>query len=302
MQLESGAATEILSFLMTIPQRIISNANRTRETVMNLEQFKKTPVGKVVLPLMKPFVIWVNHILSDVLNIRIYRPFNVPKGFRAEFSKSLGITRRNPGRFAYVTKAFRCDVGEHPVSFMDYECAFAAKWLHLIKPTTILDIGSYRKFIIGLLSHFKVTSIDVRDRPAACNNETVLTCDSSCLPLSEGSVEAIVSLCAIEHFGLARYGDAFDLDGDLKGMEEFTRVLRSGGHLIVTTAITGGKPFISFNSARVYSIDLIRKMTSDLTLVEESFFSQELGTVCDLAGLTTTPNRLDIYLGCYRKP
>ena len=110
------------------------------------------------------------------------------------------------------------------------------------KPANILDIGSYRHFILGLLAHYNVTTVDIRCRKSILENETIVTCDAKALQSSDNYFDAVVSLECLPHLGLLRYGDDFDLDGDIKAFKEMIRVLKPGGLLIFSTAITGGEP------------------------------------------------------------
>lgn len=108
----------------------------------------------------------------------------------------------------------RCDVGVHPEGVIDYECGFAAYHISKFIPK-ILDIGSNRHFLLGLLAHFQVATIDIRSRRPISDNEVVITSDAKNLNLPDNSFDVVVSLCALEHFGLGRYGDEFDLDAEV---------------------------------------------------------------------------------------
>ena len=96
------------------------------------------------------------------------------------------------------------DVGDHPKLFIDYECEFSARNLAKRRPRSVLNIGSYRHFIIGLLAGYEVTSLDIRKRKSDLGNETVLTADAKQLDIPSDSFDAVVSLCALEHFELGR--------------------------------------------------------------------------------------------------
>jgi len=112
----------------------------------------------------------------------------------------------------------------------------------------------------------------------------------------------VVSLCTLEHFGLGRYGDDIDMEGDRKAFEEMIRVIRPGGTLVFSTTITRAAPQIAFNSHRIYDHAMIRSFCDKLQCVDEDFFSNELGTGCDLERVTDAPAAWDVYCGCWRKP
>ncbi len=192
------------------------------------------------------------------------------------------------------------DVGSHPSTHIDFECEFAAAQIAALRPSNLLDIGSYRQFVVGLAAGYAVTSLDVRERAPSLPRETVLTGDAKRLPLADASVECIVSLCAIEHFGLGRYGDPFDIDADRTAAAEMRRVLRPGGKLILSTTITSGPAVLAFNAHRIYTYDMVHELTSGLRVVEERFFSHK-GGVCDRSSVSDVLGVWDVYCGCFQK-
>ncbi len=191
--------------------------------------------------------------------------------------------------------------GVHPENFVDFECAFAARHIRLFPPEKILDVGSYRHFILGLSAHFAITTLDVRHRNPLLENEIVVTGDAKRLDLPDESFDLVLSMCALEHFGLGRYGDEFDLKADQKAFTEMIRVLKAGGRLIFTTTITGAPPAIAFNAHRIYNQTMIKKFCSGLQCVEEKFYSHRLKKFCREEEITTQPKGWDVYCGCWKK-
>jgi len=200
-----------------------------------------------------------------------------------------------------VHKTYRYQVGEHPRAQKEFEFEFVASHLYKEKPLKILDIGSYRDFIIGLLAYYDVTTVDIRKRKPTLENETVVTCEAKALNFPDNFFNSVTSIQALPHFGLGRYGDALDLDADIKAFQEMGRVLKRGGVLIFTTAITGGKPSIAWNARRNYSYEMIREFCNGMDLVEEKFFDRQGTRFCAREELTTDPILFDYYLGCWRK-
>ena len=191
--------------------------------------------------------------------------------------------------------------GDHPRNFVDHECAFASFHIRRVKPGKILDIGSYRHFILGLLAHYSVTTVDVRPRNPAVENEGTVTCDAKNLTLSDDSFDLVLSLCSLEHFGLGRYGDEFDPAADRKAFFEMVRVLRPGGSLIFTTPITRAAPSIAFNAHRIYNHPMLQSFCAGLTCEEERFFSHEKKGFCSFEEVTDKPRWWDVYCGCWKK-
>ncbi len=227
----------------------------------------------------------------------IIRP---PSAFMAEYKRNLAKLRNNPQGF-HIFKELLYDAGTHPEGYIDCECAFAARHIGALNPQFILDVGSYRHFVMGLLTHFEVTTVDVRNRESISSKESVITCDARSLALEDNSFDLVLSLCTLEHVGLGRYGDEFDLDGDKKAFREMVRVLKRGGHLIFTTNITRAQPSIAFNAHRIYSHKMLRNLCDGLSCVEEKFYSMASQSLCSAEQITTELESWDIYCGCWEK-
>ena len=225
---------------------------------------------------------------------------NQEKEFRNKYDLDFEQLKNNHRGFE-VHKAYRYQVGEHPKTQREFEFEFVASHLYKEKPLSILDIGSYRDFILGLLAHYNVTTVDVRKRRTMLDNETVVNCDAKSLIFPDNSFDTVMTIEAVPHFGLGRYGDELDLDADIKAFHEMIRVLKRDGIIIFTTAITGGKPSIAWNARRNYSYEMIRGFCEGLDMVEEKFFDRQGRRFCALEELTTDPILFDYYLGCWRK-
>lgn len=242
---------------------------------------------------------------------RLLRPLNLslgwidrrprgPREFKEAFERDLATLQRDPQGWDIIRDPWY-ETGDHPALYADHESEFVSKHLPRIAPRNVLDIGSYRLFVLGLLAGYPVTTIDVRPRVSRLKNETVITCDAKELTLPDGSFDAVTSLCAIEHFGLGRYGDAFDRQADEKGLAEMRRVLRPGGRLILSTTITRAPKAIAFNGARIYDLDHIRRWTRGFEVEDEAYFSHAKGGYCSYDDVTRAREKWDVYMGCWRK-
>ena len=252
-------------------------------------------------------------LVSSILRVLPYATIQVHQG-RTNFAHSAALSLTEYRRGLALSKSqsvssfdvfqyLQYDAsGDHPESYIDAECAFAASALAEHNPSRILDIGSYRHFILGLLASRSVTTLDVQPRAAACANETVLNGDAKSLPIADSSFDAIVSLCTLEHLGLGRYGDPIDLDADRTAFGEMVRVLRPGGLLILSTTITRARPQIAFNAHRIYSHAMIEDFASGLERVEERFFSHSVGGFSGHSDVTDAAGEFDVYCGVWRKP
>jgi len=195
----------------------------------------------------------------------------------------------------------RMDIGSHPENYINFEQLFAAEMLKEQGPESVLDIGSNRYFVLGLLASYDVTSVDVRVRKASPSNETVIICDAKKLNIPDNHFDTVVSLCAIEHFGLGRYGDEIDLDGPDKAVREMVRVLKPGGRLIFSTHIHRNETFIRFNADWIFSRAHIESWLEDCTLVQERFYRDPPNGWVSYKGVNTELARWDVYCGCWQK-
>jgi len=237
--------------------------------------------------------------LSKVNGSNVLRD-NKEKEFRKKYDLDFEQIKNNRRGFE-VCRAYRYQVGEHPKQQQDLEFEFVAYHLYKAKPLKILDIGTYRHFILGLLAHYDVTTVDIRERSSMLDNETVVTCDAKALTFPNDSFESVVTLECLPHIGLGRYGGEIDLNADINAFNEMIRVLKPGGILIFSAAITGGKPSIAWNARRNYSYEMIRGFCEGLDLVEEKFIDRRKACFCALEELTTDPALFDYYIGCWRK-
>jgi SAM-dependent methyltransferase len=217
-----------------------------------------------------------------------------------EYEHYFALLQQNPRGFQiFRERVF--DPGIHPANFVDYECSFAAQKIQDFRPQSILDIGSYRHFILGLLAHYPVTTLDVRGRTPLFAKETVLTGDAKSLDIPDQTFDLVLSLCTLEHFGLGRYGDTIDFNADQMAMREMIRVLKPGGHLIFSTTLTRSKPAIGFNAHRIYSYAMIHSFCEGLFLKDEKFYSHRLKGFCSLEEITTNLQGWDVYCGCWQR-
>jgi SAM-dependent methyltransferase len=190
----------------------------------------------------------------------------------------------------------------HPESYIDFECRFAARHLRTAGAERLLDIGSYRGFVIGLTAGYRVTSLDVRTRrEPEHGEETIITGDARRIPAGDATFDAVVTLSTVEHLGLGRYGDDLDPAADAAGTAEMIRVLRPGGVLILTTTVTAGPRTVAFNAHRIYRPEDVHALAPGLERIDERFFSHTHGP-CGAGALSVAPGAWDVICCCWRKP
>jgi len=108
-------------------------------------------------------------------------------------------------------------------------------------------VGPYRYWLIGVVAHHPVITLHVRKWQPYLQNEAIVTENIATLKLLDGSVDMATTMHTIEHFGLGRYGDKFDLHADTKAMEQIIRNIQPGGLFIFSVSVIKGKPCLAFN-------------------------------------------------------
>lgn len=225
--------------------------------------------------------------------------FSTLKSLPTHFRRYV-ILKRKPSTFKIYNFPIY-QTGDHPRSYDNFECSFVANNLGKIEGKNILNIGSYRNFIIGLSSAFKVTTIDVRETPSEVLNETFVHSDVTNMTFPDNSFDIVISLCSLEHFGLGRYGDEFNLEADVMAVRQIKRVLKPEGRYFFSTTITRAHPSILFNADRIYNLQKIHGFTEGMNCVDEKVFSVSMGRECSFEEVTRKKKAWDIYCGCWKK-
>ena len=130
---------------------------------------------------------------------------------------------------------------------------WASRKIYEIQPKKHIDIGSrIDGFVAHVLTFMPITVIDVRPLKSDIPTLTFAQADATNLSgFADDSVESLSSLCAVEHFGLGRYGDLVDPDACFVVMREMARILQPGGRLYLSVPI--GIERLEFNAHRVFS-------------------------------------------------
>jgi len=155
---------------------------------------------------------------------------------------------------------------------IDYHAFYQPIWLlkHVLKnqPNRHVDIGS-QVTTAGMLSAIcPVDFVDIRPVPIATERFKSQAGSILDLPYSAKSLESVSSLHVLEHVGLGRYGDPIQANGPELAAKELVRALAPYGRLYVTTPI--GRPKVSFNAHRIFSVAEILNMFRGLDCVEFS--------------------------------
>ncbi len=148
---------------------------------------------------------------------------------------------------------------------------WTARHLYEDKPNVHYDIGSRIDGFIGHICCFikNVVLIDVRPLDKKIPNVTYMCMDATKLEkFGDASIDSISSLCALEHFGLGRYGDAVNPEGCFEAFAAIQRVLRPGGRAYIAVPI--GREHLEFNAHRIFYAQTIIDCFSEMMLLEFS--------------------------------
>jgi hypothetical protein len=147
-----------------------------------------------------------------------------------------------------------------------YHPAWAARVLAKTRPSQHIDVSSILNFSAVVSAFIPTKFYDYRPAHLELNNYASDFADLKKLPFENNSVESISCMHTIEHIGLGRYGDELDVRGDIKAIDELTRVTALNGTILFVTPV--GSPKIEFNAHRIYSFEQITEYFKGCELVE----------------------------------
>lgn len=152
-----------------------------------------------------------------------------------------------------------------------YQDIYAASRVRELGIRHIYDIGSR---VDGYISHLlsmgiKVTMIDVRPLNVMVDGLDFIQGNAMELKdIEDSSLEYMSCLHALEHFGLGRYGDPIDFNGWKKALEQYIRVLKKQGILILSVPV-GKTQRVCFNAHRVFNpMTIIQELHPQMRLQE----------------------------------
>ena len=155
-----------------------------------------------------------------------------------------------------------------------FQDMWAAREIYRSNVKHVYDIGSSVKgYIAHLLAmEVHVTLLDVRPFPHKIEGVDFIQTDATNLDnIPDESIETLSSLCAIEHFGLGRYGDPIDYNGWRKALRAIKRKLKVGGTFYMSVPV-GSVERVQFNAHRIFHpMTIVNELTPELILHEFSY-------------------------------
>ena len=144
------------------------------------------------------------------------------------------------------------------------------------KGDRILDVGSTGSLLPLKLAknEYEVCVIDVREYHEKHPNLTVVNTDIQKTPFSDDFFDMITCVSTIEHIGLGAYGDPKYDGGGESTVQEFKRILKKNGKLILTTPFAGGYKILPWGDAyeRIYNYEKIRALFKGWKILKEEYY------------------------------
>lgn len=143
-----------------------------------------------------------------------------------------------------------------------------------IRGKEVVVVGSEMPWYECICSYYgaSVTTIEYRTVDCQIPSLTVMTPDE--FARNPRKFDVAVSISAIEHDGLGRYGDPIDPTGDLKAMQQIRGLLKPDGWLIL--AVPVGSDLLVWNSHRTYGRIRLPLLMEGWEVLDSSGFSEDL--------------------------
>ncbi len=161
-------------------------------------------------------------------------------------------------------------------------------------PVKHVDVGSRIDGFVAHVAAFRPIEVfDIRPYPNQHNNITFVQADFSVPNKHVDYCDSISCLHALEHFGLGRFGDPVDPNGYLKGFDNMTKMLQTGGTFYFAVPI--GAQRVEFNAHRVFSLQYLLQLFANFQVTNFSYVNDkgELFT-----SVTLTPSLIESNCQC----
>lgn len=192
----------------------------------------------------------------------------------AEYTRQRGDSEQFPifedDQWIFLTDCIGDAGGAGDYFFQDM---WAAREIYRSNVKHVYDIGSrvdgYIAHLLAMEVH--VTLLDIRPFPHKIEGVDFIQTDAMDLSnIPDESIETLSSLCALEHFGLGRYGDPIDYNGWKKSLHAIKRKLKVGGTFYLSVPV-GNVECVQFNAHRIFKpMTIVNELVPELILHEFS--------------------------------
>ncbi len=217
----------------------------------------------------------VKNIFFNVLKKIFYIDFQLIIDFLKIKKYLKMINSKNGNRFERVILFLREFYSNDHLRYQEYPFLAVCLNRNDINKKSIVDLGgahSISTFIPILLDikYEKIISIDVLNTNNSSKFNIIYKKGNFIdTGLLSNSVDLVTIISTLEHVGLGRYGDFPDKDGDIKTMEEIKRILKVGGHCVLT--IPYGYPTVIYNSNRIYDDGRLEKLLHGFQIIYKEY-------------------------------
>ena len=225
---------------------------------------------------------------------------------RNEYTRQRGDSPQFPindnDRWIFLTECLQ-EAGKAGDYF--FQDMWAAREIYRSNVKHVYDIGSrldgYIAYLLAMEVH--VTLLDIRPLPHKIEGVDFIQTDATNLDnIPDESIETLSSLCALEHFGLGRYGDPINYDGWRKALHSIKRKLKIGGTFYLSVPV-GSVERVQFNAHRIFHpMTIVNEMTPELILHEFSVIDEpnsKIVTVFKGGGDISAVEHMTKFLGKY---
>ena len=153
-----------------------------------------------------------------------------------------------------------------------------ARRIHVNNPVIHVDVGSrVDGFVAHVASFRSLKVIDVRPLASTIPNVEFIQADLMGKLRDDliSSCDSLSCLHALEHFGLGRYGDPVQYDGDIQGFNNLFSILKPQGKFYISLPI--GPQRIEFNAHRVFSLNYLVELFADRFAIDRFSFVDDAG-------------------------
>ncbi len=163
-----------------------------------------------------------------------------------------------------------------------------ARRIYINNPSTHVDVGSRIDGFVAHVASFRpIEVLDIRPHVSSTIPNVTFKQADLMAPLDkklENYCDSLSCLHALEHFGLGRYGDPVNYDGYLLGLNNMTKILKTGGTLYLSVPI--GPQRIEFNAHRVFSVSYLLECFAGKYRIEQISFVDDRGDLHENARIT----------------
>jgi len=183
---------------------------------------------------------------------------------------------RNEDYQKFLLSARECIDAEKGFSYPSDPFLIRLLKRHSIEGQSVLMIGSERPYFEAMVVQFGGKPTTVEYRRINHNIEGLKTFTVEELEASDLQFDCALSISAIEHSGLGRYGDVLDPEADFKAMDAYRRHLKPGGLLFLQVPV--GRDALVWNAHRIYGAGRLPRLLRGWERVDSEGYDDALMT------------------------